>query len=230
MQPLAALVAAFMLTLQSTALRPHNTRLNKGLRAAATSEDLLAEAAALRREANAMEADLEAELAPPPAPAPKPKPTPTSVAGVSPSEALEWTGSAFAGAVELAQEDGTTRRTPAEWSPWYGSGKSVCFQRELTLPLGIILEEAGGGAIRVAEVREGGSGEQCDIRPGDVLRACSAISSTIVYGNAMFPLDGANTKWRRTLAPCDMQPFETVMEQITSNEGTILLVLEREIK
>ena len=64
---------------------------------------------------------------------------------------------------------------------------------------------------------------------GDVLRACSAISSTIVYGNAMFPLDGANTKWRRTLAPCDMQPFEQVMEQITSNEGTVLLVLEREI-
>ena len=55
------------------------------------------------------------------------------------------------------------------------------------------------------------------------------VSSTIVYGNAMFPLDGANTKWRRTLAPCDMQPFETVMEQITSNEGTVLLVLEREI-
>ena len=177
-----------------------------------------------------MEADLEAEIAPPPAPAPAPKPKPASVAGVSPAEALDWTGSAFAGAIELAQEDGTTRRTPAEWSPWYGAGKSVCFQRELTLPLGIILEEAGGGAIRVAEVREGGSGEQCDIRPGDVLRACSAISSTIVYGNAMFPLDGANTKWRRTLAPCDMRPFETVMEQVTSNEGTILLVLEREIK
>jgi hypothetical protein len=224
MQPLAALVAAFMLTLQSTALRPHNTRLNKGLRAAATSEDLLAEAAALRREANAMEAEI-APPPPPPAPA-KPK----TVAGVSPSEALEWTGSAFAGAIELVQEDGSKRRTPAEWSPWYGSGKSVCFQRELPLPLGIILEEAGGGAIRVAEVRPGGSGEDRDIRPGDVLRACSAISSTIVYGNAMFPLDGANTKWRRTLAPCDMQPFETVMEQVTSNEGTILLVLEREIK
>ena len=173
---------------------------------------------------------MEAELAPPPAPAPEPKPKPASVAGVSPAEALEWTGSAFAGKIELEQEDGTTRRTPAEWSPWYGGGKSVVFQRELTLPLGVILEEGGGGSIVVAEVRPGGSGEQRDIRPGDVLRACSAISSTIVYGNAMFPLDGANTKWRRTLAPCDMQPFETVMEQITSNEGTILLVLEREIK
>ena len=96
-------------------------------------------------------------------------------------------------------------------------------------PPGIILEEAGGGAIRVAEVRPGGSGEDRDIRPGDVLRACSAISSTIVYGNAMFPLDGANTKWRRTLAPCDMRPFEQVMEQVTSNEGTILLVLERQV-
>ena len=51
----------------------------------------------MRREANAMEADLEAEIAPPPAPAPKPAPKPASVAGVSPSEALEWTGSAFAG-------------------------------------------------------------------------------------------------------------------------------------
>ena len=175
-----------------------------------------------------MEADLEAEIAPPPPP-PAPA-TPKTVAGVSPAEALDWTGSAFAGAIELVQEDGSKRRTPAEWSPWYGEGKSVVFQRELTLPLGIILEEAGGGAIRVAEVRPGGSGEDRDIRPGDVLRACSAISSTIVYGNAMFPLDGANTKWRRTLAPCDMQPFEQVMEQVTSNEGTILLVLEREIK
>ena len=228
MQPMAALAAAFMLTLQNTALRPHNTRRNKGLRAAATSEDLLAEAAALRREANAMEAAMEAEIAPPPPPPPPSKPK--TVAGVSPSEALEWTGSAFAGAIELVQEDGSKRRTPAEWSPWYGDQKSIIFQRQLSLPLGIILEEAGGGAIRVAEVRPGGSGEERDIRPGDVLRACSAISSTIVYGNAMFPLDGANTKWRRTLAPCDMQPFEQVMEQVTSNEGTILLVLEREIK
>ena len=216
-----------MLFMNAASLRPSPRRprlRGASSAAAATSEDLLAEAAALRREANAM----EAEIAPPP---PPPAPSkPKTVAGVSPSEALEWTGSAFAGAIELVQEDGSKRRTPAEWSPWYGAGKSVVFQRELTLPLGIILEEAGGGAIRVAEVREGGSGEQCDIRPGDVLRACSAISSTIVYGNAMFPLDGANTKWRRTLAPCDMRPFETVMEQVTSNEGTILLVLEREIK
>ena len=220
-----------MLFMNAASLRPSLRRprlRGASSAAAATSEDLLAEAAALRREANAMEADLEAEIAPPP---PPPAPSkPTTVAGVSPSEALDWTGSAFAGAIELVQEDGSKRRTPAEWSPWYGEGKSLVFQRELTLPLGIILEEAGGGAIRVAEVREGGSGEQCDIRPGDVLRACSAISSTIVYGNAMFPLDGANTKWRRTLAPCDMRPFETVMEQVTSNEGTILLVLEREIK
>ena len=219
-----------MLFMNAASLRPspRRPRLRAPSAAAATSEDLLAEAAALRREANAMEADLEAEIAPPP---PPPTPSkPKTVAGVSPSEALEWTGSAFAGTIELQQEDGTTRRTPAEWSPWYGAQKSIIFQRQLSLPLGIILEEAGGGAIRVAEVRPGGSGEERDIRPGDVLRACSAISSTIVYGNAMFPLDGANTKWRRTLAPCDMQPFETVMEQITSNEGTVLLVLEREIK
>ena len=228
---MAAFAAAFMLTMQSTALRPARgpPRLRGLLRAAATSEDLLAEAAALRREANAMEAAMEAEIARPPA----------GAAGTIKAEngrrrlslgSPEWTGSAFAGKIELVQEDGSTRRTPAEWSPWYGAQKSIIFQRQLSLPLGIILEEAGGGAIRVAEVRPGGSGEERDIRPGDVLRACSAISSTIVYGNAMFPLDGANTKWRRTLAPCDMQPFETVMEQITSNEGTILLVLEREIK
>ena len=181
MQPMAALVAAFMLTMQSTALRPARgpPRLRGLLRAAATSEDLLAEAAALRREANAMEAAMEAELAPPPAPAPKPKPKPASVAGVSPAEALEWTGSAFAGKIELVQEDGSTRRTPAEWSPWYGAQKSIIFQRQLSLPLGIILEEAGGGAIRVAEVRPGGSGEERDIRPGDVLRACSAVSTRV---------------------------------------------------
>jgi len=77
------------------------------------------------------------------------------------------------------QEDGSKRRTPAEWSPWYGAGKSVVFQRELTLPLGVILEEGGGGSIVVAEVREGGSGEQRDIRPGDVLRACSAVSTRV---------------------------------------------------
>ena len=92
MQPMAALVAAFMLTLQSTALRPHNTRRNKGLRAAATSEDLLAEAAALRREANAMEADLEAEIAPPPAPAPKPKPTPTLSPSLTPTQPIHLDG------------------------------------------------------------------------------------------------------------------------------------------
>ena len=98
---MAAFAAACMLTMQSTALRPHtNSPRLKGLRAAATSEDLLAEAAALRREANAMEADLEAELAPPPPPPPT-ESKPKTVAGVSPSEALEWTGSAFAGAIEL---------------------------------------------------------------------------------------------------------------------------------
>ena len=198
-----------------------------------TEADQLRTTELLNRPSDAAEDDDEDELdhkpPEPPAPEPPAPSKPKTVAGVSPSEALEWTGSAFAGKIELEQEDGSKRRTPAEWSPWYGAQKSIIFQRQLSLPLGIILEEAGGGAIRVAEVRPGGSGEERDIRPGDVLRACSAISSTIVYGNAMFPLDGANTKWRRTLAPCDMQPFETVMEQITSNEGTVLLVLEREI-
>ena len=164
---------------------------------------------------------MEAELAPPPAPEPPAPSKPKTVAGVSPSEALEWTGSAFAGKIELEQEDGTTRRTPAEWSPWYGAQKSIIFQRQLSLPLGIILEEAGGGAIRVAEVRPGGSGEERDIRPGDVLRACSAISSTIVYGNAMFPLDGANTKWR-TLAPCDMRPGERRWTDIERGDYSVV--------
>ena len=170
-----------MLFVNAASLRPspRRPRLRAPCAAAATSEDLLAEAAALRREANAMEAAMEAELAPPPARAPAPKPKPASVAGVSPAEALEWTGSAFAGTIELQQEDGTTRRTPAEWSPWYGAQKSIIFQRQLSLPLGIILEEAGGGAIRVAEVRPGGSGEERDIRPGDVLRACSAVSTRV---------------------------------------------------
>merc|ERR1739841_82175 len=144
-----------MLFMNAASLRPSLRRprlRGASSAAAATSEDLLAEAAALRREANAMEAAMEAELAPPPAPAPKPAPKPASVAGVSPSEALEWTGSAFAGKIELEQEDGTTRRTPAEWSPWYGAQKSIIFQRQLTLPLGVILEEGGGGSIIVAEV------------------------------------------------------------------------------
>ncbi len=140
---------AMLFFMNAASLRPslRRARLRAPSAAAATSEDLLAEAARLRREANAMESAMEAELAPPPAPAPKPAPKPASVAGVSPAEALDWTGSAFAGAIELAQEDGTTRRTPAEWSPWYGAQRSIIFQRQLSLPLGIILEEAGGGAI-----------------------------------------------------------------------------------
>ena len=177
MKPVAALLLTTLPI--STALRPNSRpppRL-RGLRDAASAEppggadDLLAQAAALRREANAMQAEYN-ELAPPPPPEPEPKPKPSEVAGVSPSEVLEWTGSAFAGTIELEQEDGAMRRTPAEWSPWYqGAGKSIAFQRTLSLPLGIILEEGGGGSIRVAEVRPGGSGEQRDIRPGDVLRA-----------------------------------------------------------
>jgi hypothetical protein len=218
-----------LMAMQITALRPNSSPPPRICRLRdAASDDLLAQAAALRREANEMQAEYN-ELAPPPPPEPEPKPKPSEVAGVSPSEVLEWTGSAFAGTVELSQEDGATRRTPAEWSPWYGAGKLLAFQRELSLPLGIILEEGWGGSIRVAEVRPGGSSEQRDIRPGDVLRACSAMTKQIVLGNALLPESTANTKLKKSLAPCDMQPIGTVMDNIISNEGTILLVFEREL-
>lgn len=48
--------------------------------------------------------------------------------------------------------------------------------------------------------------------------------------NALFPLDGANPQKRRYLAPCDLRPFDEVMDAVRSNGGAAtLLVLERAV-
>ena len=200
---------------------------------ATAGEELLAAAAALRREASALEREITTDAPPPPEPA-APPPAPPPPAGVLADELVPWNGQVFADSIELAQAGGTTTRIPAEWRPWFKRGASVVFRRSLPLPLGLILEEAGGGAIAVAEAAPGGNGALADVRPGDVLRACTAVNSKIVYGNVVFPLDGANTVRRRSLVPCDMQAFETVMDALRSNAGgeadeEVLLVLEREL-
>jgi len=137
--------------------------------------------------------------------------------------------------------------------------------------MGVILEEGGGGAIVVAEVVEGSAGERADVRVGDVLRACSAVTRGIRYGGAAAPEAGSALgrrpaepferisasifrvssgtareksatrglqapELRRTLAPCDMQPFDDVMDSVRSNldapvgDPEVVLILERGIK
>ena len=170
--------------------------------------------------------------------------------------------------------------------------------------MGVILEEGGGGAIVVAEVVEGSAGKRADVRVGDVLRACSAVTRGIRYGGAAAPeagsalgrrpaepferfsasrefprLDRGSSaarsvarsasagaaelprtrrlesssrgfdctrekrtrglqapELRRTLVPCDMQPFDDVMDSVRSNldapvgDPEVVLILERGIK
>jgi hypothetical protein len=168
--------------------------------------------------------------------------------------------------------------------------------------MGVILEEGGGGAIVVAEVVEGSAGERADVRVGDVLRACSAVTRGIRYGGAAAPEAGSALgrrpaepferfsasrdfprlvrgssaarsvarsasagaaglprtrrlesssgtareksatrglqapELRRTLVPCDMQPFDDVMDSVRSNldapvgDPEVVLILERGIK
>lgn len=226
----------------SCALGLHPPRRVGSALQAASADDLLAEAAALRSEVDA----LEREMAPSVATA-APVPTAASIGercGVRENELVPWDGESFSTRIELVQFDGTSRVTPAEWTPWYEpetrrQQRSVVFTRRMKLPLGLILEEGGGGSTVVVEVVPGGSGADADVRVGDVLRACSSISTEILYGNVMFPLDGANTEHRRVLKPCDMQPFEAVMAAVRSNldvpEGSdeapwALLVLERALQ
>ena len=68
--------------------------------------------------------------------------------------------------------------------------------------MGVILEEGGGGAIVVAEVVEGSAGERADVRVGDVLRACSAVTRGIRYGGAAAPEAGS------ALGRRPAEPFE----------------------
>ena len=100
-----------------------------------------------------MEADLEAEPAPPPAPAPKPAPKPASVAGVSPSEALEWTGSRLCGCkIELVQEDGYAE-DPGRVVALVRGPEIHCFPAATQPPPSASFWRKVAGSIIVAEVR-----------------------------------------------------------------------------
>ena len=203
-------------------------------RAAESDADaLLAEAARLRKEVQS----LEAEFAPPQELEPEPEPEPPELrAGVAPDEVIPFDGKVFSARITLEQFDGSERSTPAEWRPWFDRRTSVMFQRRLALPLGIVLEEGGDGRVVVVEVAEDGAGAAAEIRAGDVLRACSAVTSSLRYGSAVFPLAGATPELRRQLAPCDMVPFDDVMDTLRSNleappgeePRDCVLVLERE--
>ncbi|KAH8059991.1 tRNA-Phe hydroxylase [Aureococcus anophagefferens] len=195
-------LALFAALLTAQGLQQTTFQSRRSLPRAAASDDadaLLAAAASLRAEAS----QLEKEIAPPVAPPPPPPPRPEVVAGVDARELVPWTGTCFAAKIELDQFDEAgdaggvaTRSTPAEWQPWFEPGASV------PLPMGVILEEGGGGAIVVAEVVEGSAGERADVRVGDVLRACSAVTRGIRYGGAAAPEAGS------ALGRRPAEPFE----------------------
>ena len=78
--------------------------------------------------------------------------------GVADSELLRYDTATrgFVGWFELEQPDGSRRRTPAEFLPWFGPPRdspahwrreqtSVMFSKRLALPLGLVLEEVGRG-------------------------------------------------------------------------------------
>ena len=100
---------------------------------------------------------------------------------------------------------------------------------QLSLPLGIILEEAGGGAIRVAEVRPGGSGEERDIRPA---RRRARVLRDFVNDRARQRHVPARRREHEVaadvFAPCDIRLADG--DSPSRTRGLFCVVRAREIK
>ena len=118
-------------------------------------------------------------------------------------------------------------------------------QVRLSPPLGIVFEESGDGDVVVAEVLPDGNAASLDpregavVRPGDVLRACSAMVPEMKYGAGGLMLGGnGRPGFRRVLFLVargeryePVRSFDQAMKAIVSNQKAgdfdVNLVFER---
>ena len=212
------------------------------------ADALLEKAAALRREAEALEADdaLPAEAG--------------QIGGTTKQQA---TAAAEQRALRrlkmnlpISKPDFSVVDEDVEFAPALPLGTSELLKLTAPLPLGIILEEGGEqegkedhddggndgtssgspvgrGFTWVAEVGGGSNGEAAGVRPGDVLRACTAVKVQMEMPTWQL-LGGGIGRPRpfRFIYSVDQRPFEEVMDAVGSNRldpeaRDVTLVVER---
>lgn len=133
-----------------------------------------------------------------------------------------------------------------EFVPALPLGTSELIKLSAPLPLGLILEQGGYNCVTndsmvavsaeftwVAEVAEGSNAEAAGVQEGDILRACSAVKIQMEMPTWQL-LGGGIGRPRpfRFIYSADRRPFEEVMEAVGSNRmdpeaRDALLVLER---
>jgi len=111
-----------------------------------------------------------------------------------------------------------------------GPGSSLVVL-ELSLPMGLVLEEAeaAGGAPFVVEPQ--GAAAAAGAKPGDLLRACTACRQVMETPAWQVILGGiGQPKTSRFLYSTDDRPFDEVLEALGSNRRDArraVVVLER---
>ena len=132
-----------------------------------------------------------------------------------------------------------------EFVPALPLGTSELIKLSAPLPLGLILEQGGDNCVTndsmvavseftwVAEVAEGSNADAVGVQEGDILRACSAVKIQMEMPTWQL-LGGGIGRPRpfRFIYSVDRRPFEEVMEAVGSNRmdpeaRDALLVLER---
>ena len=121
-----------------------------------------------------------------------------------------------------------------EFTPSWKDGECELAVVRVPLPMGMVIEDNPTspddrmpGFINVAEVTDGSNAAKAGIRPGDALRACTALRIKPVEDATAFI--EANTSRARALFVADSQPFEQCMAALRSNadDGAVTMVVER---
>lgn len=173
------------------------------------AEALLAQAAALRREAE----ELMGER-------PVPAPEPRLLRVVLPISKPDWS---------VVDEE-------VEFQPFLNASEIV--KVEVRVPCGLILEEQADAGVAVVEVGAGSNAEQAGVRVGDRLRATSAVRLQMEMPTWQLVAGGiGRPKSFRFIFGCDLvgpppRSFDDVLAAVASNrddpdQRPALLVLER---
>jgi hypothetical protein len=149
---------------------------------------------------------------------------------------LEERKERYSAIVPILKPDGTILEERCDFTPTYQQdGSSYITTGEASLPLGLILGESAefSGRIVVDEVADGSNGQLAGIRPGDVIRACTACRMEMITPTWQLLAGGiGQPKTVRFMYSVDNRPFEEVLEAIGSNRmdpsnRDTLLVIER---
>lgn len=139
----------------------------------------------------------------------------------------------YSAEVPILKPDGSTRVERCDFSPVLPENESFIITCEVPVPLGILLgeHEEYAGVVIVDEVASGSNGESAGIREGDLLRACTACRFEMEQPTWQLIAGGVGRPSnKRYMYSVDGRPFEEVLDAVGSNrldERPALIVLER---